>query len=271
MQSGATTDMAEMIDAKQTPSPEAVAADLKHQARIGLALAAAIIGAWLVVHIYSIFFFEWSWASAAAGIALMLLQTWLYVGLFIVAHDCMHGSLVPLRPAWNRAVGQLCLLLYAGFSFDHMNRKHHLHHRHAGTGNDPDFHDQTPHAFWPWYFKFFWEYFSGREVVVIALAVWAYILLLGAPITNIMTFLTVPAIVSSIQLFTFGTYLPHKPGDPAFADRHRSRSNDYPWLVSLLTCFHFGYHHEHHDVPSAPWWRLPKVHAEADRSAGLQT
>ncbi|MEO1265510.1 MAG: fatty acid desaturase, partial [Pseudomonadota bacterium] len=80
---------------------------------------------------------------------------------------------------------------------------------------------------------------------------------------NIMTFLTVPAIVSSIQLFTFGTYLPHKPADPAFTDRHRSRSNDYPWLVSLLTCFHFGYHHEHHAVPDAPWWRLPDVREDA--------
>jgi beta-carotene ketolase (CrtW type) len=27
--------------------------------------------------------------------------------------------------------------------------------------------------------------------------------------------------------------------------------------VSLLTCFHFGYHHEHHDTPWVPWWKLP--------------
>ena len=255
--------MTETTDRGPKPAAEAVAADLRHQARVGLLLAGLIIGAWLIVHVAAIFAFTWTPATAPIGVAVMLLQTWLYVGLFIVAHDCMHGSLVPLRPAWNRCIGQLCLLLYAGFSFDFMNRKHHLHHRHAGTHDDPDFLDQTPHAFWSWYLKFFWEYFSGREVIVIAGVVWAYLLLLGAPVLNIMTFLTVPAIVSSIQLFTFGTYLPHKPGTPAFSDRHRTRSNDFPWLVSLLTCFHFGYHHEHHDVPGAPWWRLPMVRRAA--------
>lgn len=245
------------------PTPEAMAADMRHQARVGLLLAALIIGAFVTVHIYAVFFFEWRWETAPLGIALMALLTWLYVGLFIVAHDCMHGSLVPLRPVWNRWVGRLCLFLYAGFSFDFMNRKHHLHHRHAGTADDPDFHDQEPHAFWAWYWKFFSEYFSGREIIVIAVGVWAYILLLGAPLENVLLFWSVPAIVSSVQLFTFGTYLPHKPGDPAFADRHNSRTNHYPWWLSLLTCFHFGYHHEHHAVPNAPWWRLPKVHAEA--------
>ncbi|MEL6873510.1 MAG: fatty acid desaturase [Pseudomonadota bacterium] len=243
--------------------------------RIGITLAALIIGAWLTVHFGAIFGFAWSWASAPIGIALMLLQTWLYVGLFIIAHDCMHGSLVPMKPAWNRWVGQLCLALYAGFSFDFMNRKHHQHHRHAGTGDDPDFHDHEPHAFWPWYVKFFREYFTGREIIFIAAGVWLYVLLFGASFVNILTFWAIPAIVSSIQLFTFGTYLPHVPDDPAFADRHRSRSNDFPWIVSLLTCFHFGYHHEHHDVPNAPWWRLPDVRRRArdrgDDAAGVQT
>ena len=56
-----------------------------------------------------------------------------------------------------------------------------------------------------------------------------------------------------------GTYLPHRPGTQPFTDRHRSRSNGYPWLVSLLTCVHVGYHHEHHLNPNVPWWRLPHV------------
>jgi beta-carotene ketolase (CrtW type) len=252
------------------PTPAEVAVERKRQAVIGLSLAAAIIGGWAALHIYSHFFFVWSWQTAPLGVVLMAALTWLYVGMFIVAHDCMHGSLVPLKPAWNRAVGQLCLLLYAGFSFDFMNRKHHQHHRHAGTADDPDFLDHKPYAFWEWYFKFFREYFSGKEIIVIAIWVWAYILWLGVPIANLMTFFTVPAIVSSIQLFYFGTYLPHKPDDPSrFNDRHRSRSNDYPWLVSLLTCFHFGYHHEHHDVPDAPWWRLPRVRAKAGSHPGV--
>jgi beta-carotene ketolase (CrtW type) len=37
--------------------------------------------------------------------------------------------------------------------------------------------------------------------------------------------------------------MPHKPElRPEFTDRHRARSNDYAWWLSLLTCFHFGYH-----------------------------
>ncbi|MEL6226572.1 MAG: fatty acid desaturase [Pseudomonadota bacterium] len=243
-----------------------VAADNRQTARIGLTLATAIIGGWIVLHLVSMFAFTWSWSSAPIGIALMLLLTWLYVGMFIVAHDCMHGSLVPLKPAWNRWIGQLCLGLYAGFSFDFMNRKHHQHHRHAGTGDDPDFHDHEPHAFWPWYFKFFIEYFTGKEIIFIAVWVFSYLLIFGVPYANIITFLTIPAIVSSIQLFTFGTYLPHKPSAAEFTDRHRSHSNDYPWWLSLMTCFHFGYHHEHHAVPDAPWWRLPIVRADARRA-----
>jgi beta-carotene ketolase (CrtW type) len=239
--------------------------DRRHQATVGVALAAAIIGAWATLHIYALFFFAWTPAEVIAAPVLVLVLTWLYVGLFIIAHDCMHGSLVPFRPAWNRAIGRLCLFLYAGFSFDALNPKHHLHHRHAGTGGDPDFHDHEPHAFWPWYVKFFSEYFTGRELIAI-IAINLFYLVLGVPLPNILLFWALPAVLSSLQLFTFGTYLPHKPADPAFSDRHRSRSNDYPWIVSLLTCFHFGYHHEHHLYPGVPWWRLPAAR-QARRAA----
>ena len=39
------------------------------------------------------------------------------------------------------------------------------------------------------------------------------------------------------------------------------------WLASLLTCFHFGMHHEHHLSPNTPWWRLPEARREALRLA----
>ena len=123
-----------------------VEADNRHQAIVGLLLAAAILGSWAALHICGHFYFVWSWQTLPIGLALMAVLTWLYVGMFIVAHDCMHGSLVPLKPKWNRLVGQICLGLYAGFSFDFMNRKHHLHHRHAGTAGDPDFLDRKPHT-----------------------------------------------------------------------------------------------------------------------------
>ena len=73
----------------------------------------------------------------------------------------------------------------------------------------------------------------------------------------VLLFWGVPAILSSLQLFAFGTWLPHRRGEQPFADRHRARSSGFGWFASLLTCFHFGYHHEHHDMPHLPWWRLP--------------
>jgi beta-carotene ketolase (CrtW type) len=231
------------------------------QSVIGLLLAGLLIAAWMAAHVFAVFFYPWSPLGIWCAPLMVALLSWLYVGLFIVAHDCMHGSLVPFRPTLNRRIGQLCLLLYAGFDYDRMNPKHHLHHRHSGTGEDPDFHDAHPHAFWPWYAKFFREYFSGRELIIIA-ALTAGYYVLGAPLLNIWVFWALPAVLSSFQLFGFGTYLPHKPADPRFPDRHNARTNQYPWLVSLLTCFHFGYHHEHHLHPGVPWWRLPAAHAD---------
>ena len=88
-------------------------------------------------------------------------------------------------------------------------------------------------------------------------------LLLGAPLENILLFFAAPGLLSSFQLFYFGTFLPHRHlpegGNAMFADQHRSRSNDYGNLMSLMTCFHFGYHHEHHLHPGVPWWRLPAL------------
>lgn len=227
------------------------------EARIGLLLAALIVGAWAALHIYSVFFHPLSGAALAAAPPLVLALCWLNVGLFIVAHDCMHGSLAPGRPGLNRWVGRATLALYAGFSYDRLLPKHHSHHRHPGTAEDPDFTAGHPHAFWPWYRTFFRRYFGLRELAVLTGLVAAYVLLLGASYANLLLFWALPALLSSAQLFYFGTYLPHRQEARPFEDGHRARSNDYGRLLSLLTCFHFGYHHEHHLEPGVPWWRLP--------------
>lgn len=227
------------------------------QAVIGLTLALAILATWGATHIATVFFYPWTALSIVCVPLIVAFQCWLYVGMFIVAHDCMHGSLVPFRPRINRAVGRLCLMLYAGFWFDTMNRQHHLHHRHSGTADDPDFDATPPYGFWHWYLKFFVEYFSWTQIAILSAVFWLYFGWLGAPLVNTLVFWTLPAILSSLQLFTFGTYLPHRPAQAPFADRHQARSNEYSWLMSLLSCFHFGYHHAHHLEPGAPWWRLP--------------
>jgi beta-carotene/zeaxanthin 4-ketolase len=233
--------------------------DPARQRRIGLTLAIAIIAGWLAMHVGMLFFFPLSWATAPWAVAAVLVQTWLYVGMFIIAHDCMHGSLVPFKPWANRRIGQLCLMLYAGFAFDTLNRAHHRHHRHSGTADDPDFDDHPPYGFWRWFAKFFVEYFSFTQIAIILGVYGVYVFVLGVTPMNALVFWGIPGLLSALQLFTFGTYLPHRPEAIPFADRHNARTNNFPTWLSLMTCFHFGYHHEHHLFPTVPWWRLPDM------------
>ena len=188
---------------------------------------------------------------------------WLSVGLFIVAHDAMHGSLAPGRPEVNRAVGRVMLMLYAGFSYDRLTSAHWRHHKAPGSADDPDFSAEHPDRFWPWYGTFLRRYFGWGPALFTTAMTWGYFFL-GVPIANLLLLYALPAIASSLQLFYFGTYRPHRHDGDGFADRHRSRSNGWGTLASLASCYHFGYHHEHHLSPDVPWWRLPER-----RRAGL--
>jgi beta-carotene ketolase (CrtW type) len=237
------------------------------QTATGLTLAGAIAAAFAALHIYAVFFHPLSGAGLWTAPLLVLALCWLDVGLFIVAHDCMHGSLAPGKPKLNRWVGRIALALYAGFSFDRLLPKHFAHHKAPGTGDDPDYHEPHPRSFGRWYMAFFRQYFGVRELLVLTALVGAYVFLLGASYPNLLLFWALPAILSSFQLFLFGTFLPHRLDEEDFADRHRARSNGYGWLLSLMTCFHFGYHHEHHRAPHVPWWKLPDERRDGAKAA----
>ncbi len=221
----------------------------------GLPLAFLVVGSWGAVHIYSVFFHSLG-SPLWQTIGLITLQCWLYTGVFIVAHDTMHGSLMPRKPKLNALLGTAILFVYAGFNWTKMRAAHHAHHDHSGLKGDPDFNLENPRAFWPWYIKFFRQYFGLPQLFILMGFTLIYIFVFGADYINTILMWAVPAILSSVQLFYFGTYLTHRRVD-AFADHHNARSNNYPLWLSLLTCFHFGYHHEHHLYPHEPWWRLP--------------
>lgn len=227
------------------------------QTVIGLALAAAIAVAWLAIHIGGIFLWRWTPASIAPALLLVLVQAWLSTGLFIVAHDAMHGSLAPGRPRLNRAVGAIAVGMYAGLSYRRLLPNHHRHHRHVGTADDPDFSADHPRSAARWFVHFFRGYYTHGQIVRITLVAIGY-MALGASLGNIVAFWAVPALLALAQLFYFGTYLPHRHDEQPFADRHRARSSPFGPVTSLLTCYHFGgYHHEHHLSPGTPWWALP--------------
>ena len=229
--------------------------DFVRQSMVGLLLAGVIFAAWLALHVFAVWRLD-ALTHPLAACACLLGLTWLSVGLFIVAHDAMHGSLAPGWPRLNTAIGTLALWLYAGFSFKRVIVKHRLHHLAPGTDDDPDFHRSGPLS---WYGAFMRRYFGWREFLIVTGATVVYAIVLGARWPYV-AFWSAPAILASLQLFWFGTYLPHRPGPTPFLDRHNARSSRMSEGASLLTCFHFGgYHHEHHLSPGAPWWRLPAV------------
>ncbi len=240
------------------------------QSFIGLTLAALIAGGWLAIHFYGMFVFELTWATLPIAIALAAVQVWLSVGVFIVCHDAMHGSLAPGFTRINSAVGAVLLMLYAGFNWRTLRDAHFTHHKLSGHKGDPDFDEDNPGHFLRWYWTFFKRYFGWQSLIFVNAVVGLYLFVFDVPFLQIFVLYGAPALLSSLQLFYFGTYRPHhqSPMSP-FADRHNARSNDFGVLASLASCFHFGYHLEHHRQPEVPWWALPAAKkAGVGRGAG---
>ncbi|XUU60614.1 fatty acid desaturase [Erythrobacter sp. HA6-11] len=228
------------------------------QSAIGLLLAGLIAGSWLTIHFYGMFVFELSWSTLPIALVLAAVQIWLSVGVFIICHDAMHGSLAPGWPRVNAAIGAGLLLLYAGFKWTRMRDAHFTHHKLSGHKGDPDFDEDNPGHFLKWYWTFFKRYFGWQSLLFVHAVVGLYLFVFDVPFMQIFVLYGAPALLSSLQLFYFGTYRPHhQAGDKPFADRHNARSNDFSTVASLLTCFHFGYHLEHHRQPQVPWWALP--------------
>jgi len=223
-------------------------------------IALAVIAAWtsgLVVALSTdLTSLPLALASLFALVAI-LWQTFFSTGLFITAHDAMHGTACPASRPINDALGRTALLLYALFSLSKLRKAHALHHQHPASAGDPDYHEAARPGPVAWYFHFLLSYLSLWQVLGMALIFNLLHHALGVALPNLLLFWVLPCSLSTAQLFYFGTYLPHR-GDPAtFADHHHARSQPFPPWLSFLTCYHFGYHHEHHLAPHIPWWQLP--------------
>ena len=161
-----------MLPAPLAHTPTATLPRPSVTAGVGLGAAALIGVAWLAVHVSAIFLWEWRWATLPAAAALILVQAWLSTGLFIVAHDAMHGSLAPGRPRLNDAVGRAALMIYAGLDYDRLRPAHFAHHKAPGTDGDPDFHPDRPRAFGPWLLRFFFGYYTHAQLARITVVAW---------------------------------------------------------------------------------------------------
>lgn len=181
---------------------------------------------------------------------LVFVQMHLYTGLFITAHDAMHGTVSSSKTV-NFVVGQICTALYAAFSFKKLLKKHHEHHRHVHSDLDPDYYEGN---FVSWYIKFMKEYISVWQIILMAIAF--NVLKIWVSEINLLVFWVLPSLLSTLQLFYFGTWLPHH-GEHDNLHHSRTQKKNHP--LAFLSCYFFGYHYEHHDAPGTPWWMLWKL------------
>ena len=201
-----------------------------------------------------------TWVDALWVVPSMLVMTWLYTGLFITAHDAMHGALSPRYPRLNDAIGAVCTTVYAALPYRQLKEAHHRHHAFVGREGDPDIVTSGETSVFYEFRRFITAYLSFRSVAPMFVVSWIF-LYFGITLWSMLLFWVVPSLGSAVQLYVVGTWLPHRPG-PDLCDTHRARSLDLSTFWSLIACFHFGYHVEHHSFPHVPWWRLPTARRE---------
>jgi len=185
----------------------------------------------------------------------LLLQTWMFTGLFITAHDAMHGTVAKNRFI-NNALGGIASILYAGLWYPKLKAKHYLHHLSPGTERDPDYTTGNQN-FFIWWFRFMRQYLTIWQILIMA-ALFNIGLIWFSEMQLIVLWI-IPSVISTFQLFYFGTYIPHRLPHTAAMNPHKARSQRHNHFMALLTCYFFGYHYEHHASPRTPWWLLYRI------------
>jgi len=171
----------------------------------------------------------------------------------------MHRAIAPHHPKLNDQIGSLAVFLYLFFPYKKLLKNHWLHHHYPAGNKDPDFHNGSHSHPVFWYFNFVKQYFGWSQVLGIITVYCGAVWVLHISQANLFLFLILPSVLSSLQLFYFGTFLPHRELPGGYENVYRTRSNSLPVFLSFLSCYHFGYHEEHHEHPAVPWWQLPAI------------
>lgn len=221
---------------------------------MGILIATSVILIWLFHLIYILTSVDVDFISPIFYLHLFL-QTYFYTGLFITGHDAMHQT-VSSNKRLNRAVGTAAAFLYAGLSYKRLIANHFRHHKNPGTAEDPDFNIKSQN-FFVWWGFFMYRYATITQLIIMAAAF--NILKIWVDEISLWFFWVIPAILSSFQLFFFGTYLPHRKPHQHDMEPHKARTQKKNHLWAMLSCYFFGYHFEHHDSPHTPWWQLYKI------------
>lgn len=231
------------------------------RAQMGVGIALVILIFWFG-HLAICFELDLSTCFPLWAVGLILTQTILHTGLFIISHDAIHVSVAPRHRRLNHRIGAISAALYGLFSYRKLLKCHHIHHRSPASSEDPDFCQDGGQGLLRWYLRFMRRYLSRDQGLYtpVGITVILHSLhgLLHVPYPNLVLFWALPMLLSSFQLFYFGTFLPHRDLEEGYPDHHRARSCTLPPLLSLLSCYHFGYHWEHHRYPQVPWYQLPQ-------------
>lgn len=218
---------------------------------MGIFIAFLIIVCWLG-HLFYVLTFQVIDITQFTFWLHILIQAWLSTGLFITAHDAMHGT-VARSSSLNSWIGRMTTFLYAGMSYKKLLACHIDHHKYPATEKDPDY-TVGNQQFFVWWYRFMLRYVTVWQMLI--MAVLFNVLLLWYNEFQLLLFWVLPLFLSTFQLFYFGTFLPHKLPHNADMTAHRSRTLPRNHMYAFLSCYFFGYHLEHHSSPHTPWWRL---------------
>ena len=221
---------------------------------MGTFIAILIILSWVAHLLYMLLFQAVNPAEISFWLHL-LLQSWLFTGLFITAHDSMHGTVSHNRTL-NYFLGFLSTMLYAGMWYPMLIKKHRAHHAWPGTKKDPDYHVGNQN-FFVWWFSFMKAYLTIWQIII--MAVLFNVGLIFFTELQLIVIWIIPAFLSTFQLFYYGTYLPHRLPHTEEMLPHNARTQRRNHLWAFVSCYFFGYHSEHHDSPRTPWWQLYKT------------
>jgi beta-carotene ketolase (CrtW type) len=223
---------------------------------MGLFLGLLIVILWGGHLAYSLFLVEVAWSNPWLYLH-VILQAYLYTGLFITGHDAMHQTVSRIK--WiNNAMGSMAVFLFAGMSYKRLIRNHWEHHKYPATDKDPDFYVRSQN-FFEWWFMFMVRYTTIWQLVAMAIIFNVLKHLAGVEAPSLVVFWIIPAFLGTFQLFYFGTFVPHRMPHTEAMGKHRARTLKRNHLWAMISCYFFGYHNEHHLYPGTPWWKLYQV------------
>lgn len=224
---------------------------------MGVFISIIIIVLWLFNLMYSLNYVNINLTSFSIYFHFFI-QIFLFTGLFITGHDAMHNAISSNRTI-NKVIGYISSFLFAGLSYKKLVNNHRKHHAFVGSENDPDYSIKHQNPFL-WFAIFMYRYLSFTQIIIMAIIF--NLLKIKFTEISIWSFWVVPAILSTFQLFYFGTYKPHKLPHTEEMQPYNSRTQRKNHLLAFISCYFFGYHYEHHYKPDKPWWKLYQVKEE---------